>query len=321
MLLANSGATPRRAVTAGECPGLAAVWLDLLDPSEEERAATAALAGLRVPAQAEIVEIERSSRLRVEGEALYLSMPVTAPAGDGGRVLASLGFVLSPRHLLTLRTSALPVFDLYADALAAGPARTSGEVFVGLLEAIVDRLADVLEQAAADLATLSRRVFHTDAAPRTHRDEDLVLRATLRRIGLAGDLVSNLRDSLLGIGRIVPYVADTANWLAENLKPRLKTLAQDIASLSEYDTRLSDKVQFLLDATLGFLNIEQNNGIKVLTVVSVVGIPPTLIASIYGMNFKGMPELGWTWGYPYGLTMIGLSIVVPLIWFRMKRWL
>src|SRR5207302_5405960 len=104
------------------------------------------------------------------------------------------------------------------------------------------------------------------------------------------------------------------------VRPRFKTLRQDIASLADYDAHLTNKVQFLLDAVLGLINIAQNGIIKVLTVVSVVGVPPTLVARMYGMNFKNMPELEWCWGYPYALALIGLSAVLPLLWFRRRGW-
>jgi magnesium transporter len=141
-------------------------------------------------------------------------------------------------------------------------------------------------------------------------------------VGRAGDAIGNLRDTLLGMGRIVAYVLQIAEgWTPAELKVRLLTIKQDIASLNDYDQQLTTKTSFLLDATLGYINIEQNNGVKVLTVVSVVGIPPTLIASMYGMNFKHMPELDWVYGYQYGLTLIALSIIVPLVWFKIKGWL
>jgi magnesium transporter len=105
------------------------------------------------------------------------------------------------------------------------------------------------------------------------------------------------------------------------MRDRMKSLRQDVASLSDYDGHLNGKMQFLLDATLGLINNAQNNIIKVLTVVSVVGIPPTLFASIYGMNFKDMPELNWSYGYPYGLTVIVLSAVIPLIWMKIRGWI
>ena len=125
----------------------------------------------------------------------------------------------------------------------------------------------------------------------------------------------------LGIGRIAPYVSsNAAPWLGPEVVRRLETLRHDIASLSDYAAHLDNKVQLLLDATLGLINVEQNNIIKVLTVVSVVGVPPTLVASIYGMNFKAMPELDWSWGYPYGLALIALSAVVPILWFKWRGW-
>jgi magnesium transporter len=109
-------------------------------------------------------------------------------------------------------------------------------------------------------------------------------------------------------------------WLPADVKQRLETVRQDVASLSDYDAHLTNKVQLLLDATLGMINIEQNNIIKVLAIVSVVGIPPTLVASMYGMNFKNMPELDWAWGYPYGLAVIAISAILPVLWFKWRGW-
>ena len=147
------------------------------------------------------------------------------------------------------------------------------------------------------------------------------LRLILRRIGASGDLASKIRDGLLGLARMVPYVESLgAAWLPEAVKPRLETVRHDLISLSDYDVHLVNKVQLLLDATLGLINIEQNNIIKVLTIVSVVGVPPTLVASMYGMNFHNMPELSWAWGYPYGLALIALSAIAPLLWFRVRGW-
>ena len=149
-----------------------------------------------------------------------------------------------------------------------------------------------------------------------------MLRETLAAIGRKGDVISFIRDSQVGAARIVPYVMSTAaDWLPQDLKPRLDTLRQDVASLNDFDTHLNDKLQFLLDATLGFINIAQNNVMKVLTVASVVGIPPVLIAGVYGMNFKSIPEYDWAWGYAYGLALIVVSGIVPLAIFRWRNWI
>jgi magnesium transporter len=148
------------------------------------------------------------------------------------------------------------------------------------------------------------------------------LRRILSTVGATGDRLSLARDALLGLGRITQFVATLdQEWLAAEFKTRLGAVSKDIGSLNEYEGQLSNKVQFLLDAVLGFITIEQNDLFKVLTIVSVVGIPPTLVAGIYGMNFERMPELAWQWGYPFGLLMIFLSAVLPLVWFKWRGWL
>jgi len=300
-------------------PARDAVWLDLLDGTAEEKAKVTEATGFRVPTLDLLQEIESSSRMAAEGDTLYLSLPVIARTGDDRPVLTPLGIVLSPRHLLTVRFAAVGAVE----AMAARPPTGSFGTFVTLLEVLVDRIADALERLRAELDTLSRAAFEADV-PMHNRPAamDRRLRRALRAIGRTGDHVSVIRDTLLGVERILPFAAEQAkHWMPPEFDDRVRTLRQDIASLNDYDARLSDKVQFLLDATLGFISIEQNNTIKILTVVSVVGIPPTLVASIYGMNFKYMPELDWLWGYPWGLALIALSAIAPLILFRIKGWM
>lgn len=332
MLTVHPGGAPARVLPDAQAGPAAGVWFDLLDGTEAERALAAELTGLRVPARDEIAEIETSSRLQREGDTLYLSTSIVARPDDGGPLrVTPLGLVLSPRHLLTVRYSRLTAFDGFARALAAGLPDPAGQeggapfstvAFLGLMEAMVDRAADILEHAGAELDALSATIFHAESRPGRGGRSDATLRGVLRRIGQAGDLVSHLRDSLLGLGRIAAYVAEAhMAWMPPDLHARCVSVRADIASLADHDAQLTNKVQFLLDATLGFLNIEQNNGIKVLTVVSLVGVPPTLIASIYGMNFKNMPELDWTYGYLYALCLIAFSVIGPLALFRWRGWL
>jgi magnesium transporter len=242
---------------------------------------------------------------------------------DGPRGVAA-GFVLSPDRLLTIRFAPSRVFDAFAERVphVETESRHSAHILVGRLEAIVDRQADTLEQVRADLDSISHRIFGMGAEQTSGRKkEDVLLRRTLGTLGQIGDLISHVRETQVGAARIVPYVESTAaDWLPKELAPRLATLRGDIASVSDFDTHLNDKLQFLLDATLGFINIAQNNVMKLLTVVSIVGIPPTLIAGIYGMNFKGMPEYDWAWGYPYGLTVIAVSAILPLMVLRWRGW-
>jgi magnesium transporter len=298
-----------------------AIWFDLLSPTEAERAIVETATGLSVPTLAQVSEIESSSRLNAVGDALYLSTPAVARSTAEVPEVSPIGVVLSPRHLVSIRFAELTAFGTAGQRL---PSRTcSAEAFVLLFEAIVDRLADVLEHVGARLDDLSKDVFRPEAHVQTRRrTADVALRDTLRMVGRIGDHVSKIREVLLGVGRIVPYVSEMAHrWLPKELAPRLKTLRQDIASLRDYDGHLDSKVQFLLDATLGFINIQQNNIFKILTVVSVVGIPPTLMAGIYGMNFKNMPELTWSWGYEFGWAVIIVSALIPLLWFRWRRWI
>ncbi len=322
MLYLNDGATPRRPADVARHPSADAIWVDLLDPTEDERSAAERMTGLRVPTRDDVAEIESSSRVYSEGETLYMSMPYSYLGQDGQSHVTAVGFVLSDRRLLTLRYMVLPAFDTFAEGYGHAGARSSFETFTGLAEAIVDRLADVLERVAAELDHLSKTTFNDAASRRNMRRADQELRQLLNRVGRAGDTLGNLRDSVLGIGRLVSYAqGECDNWTPPTLKGRLATLKADIASLNDYDQQLSNKVSFLLDAVLGFINIEQNNGVKVLTIASVVGIPPTFVVGLYGMNFKNMPEYDWHYGYQFGWAMILFSVVVPLVWFRVKGWI
>ena len=186
---------------------------------------------------------------------------------------------------------------------------------VGLFEVIVDTLADRLEDVGSALDRFAGEVFRAEEPARPGQKptkiDNSALRAMLRKIGALGQALGKLRASLLTAGRIVPFVqGEVKDWLETTTADRLGTVRADLASLDEYETHLSDKVQFLLDAALGLINMDQNDSFKVLTVVSVVGIPPTLVASIYGMNFHYMPELNWPLGYAYGLALIILSAVI-----------
>jgi magnesium transporter len=298
------------------------VWVDLLKPSADEVAFIERATGLDVPDFDALSEIESSSRLRAVHGALYLSAPLVYRADSDDPQSTPVGFILTEGHFITVRFETPTSF-----AIAAKNAYpTPHDAFAGVLEAIVDRIADLLERISAELDTVSHRLFRsgpvetgTNRGPARAQAD---LRVILRRIGRSGDLSSKLRDTLLGVNRIIPYVAHNCSaWLPAEEAARLHTLQQDLHSLSEYEAHLTDKLQMLLDATLGMINVDQNNIIKVLTIVSVVGVPPTLVASMYGMNFHNMPELDWAWGYPYGLALIALSAIAPLLWFRWRGWL
>jgi magnesium transporter len=234
-----------------------------------------------------------------------------------------VGFTVTPKTLLTVRFTRLRVFDSVHEALAsaAGPVEAP-TVFILLLEAVVDRDADLLEHVASELEAISRAVFHDDARKRGQgMRNDESLRQTLSAVGRIGDRLSEIRASLHGLGRIVPFACQVAGgWIGADQFGRLNAIRQDIVSLDDFETHLATKSQFLLDAVLGFINTQQNELFKILTIVSVVGVPPTLFASIWGMNFHHMPELAWRGGYPMAVFLILASGVVPMLWFKWKRW-
>ena len=298
------------------------IWVDLLNPTPEEIARVAAESGIHVPSRESLQEIETSSRLRAEGQILYVSMPLTLRDDAAGYAPVPLGFILSPEVLVTVRYSLVQAFTQVEADVAKGLCAGSATVFAALIDGMVDFDADRLEKLSSDLSSVSAQAFGPQGvSAKAKKRASRALRESLNAVGTAGDQLSRIRESLLGLQRIIGFVLKTAaDWLSQEEKTRLGTAQQDLASLVDFEAHLSGKTQFLLDAILGFINTEQNDIFKVLTIVSVVGIPPTLIASMYGMNFHNMPELTWRWGYPYGLTLIALSILLPILWFKRRGW-
>jgi magnesium transporter len=293
-----------------------AAWIDLLDPTPEEVQRVHDATGLRVPTKHEVSEIESSSRLGFEQGVYYVSAPLLELSDDGALGLTPVGFVLSARVLVTVHFATIGALGDARLTCERASASTPEEVFLRILEAVVDRAADGLEHAGSDCDALSHAAFRAPGSKSSG------LRVALQRIGIIAMHTSRLRDELLGIGRIAAFVTDSSLPGAPPIHAgRMKAVRTDIASLTEYETRLSANVQFILDATLGFINIEQNEVVKTLTVASVVGIPPVLVAGIYGMNFHVMPELSWPLGYPMAIALIVLSTVVPLIWFKKRGWM
>lgn len=298
-----------------------AVWLDLETPTPEEYALVAQTTGFLLPRYEDLDEIERSSRLSFEEDVLTLSLPTVYNADE--MVNRSVcGFILSHDRLVTIRFSTNRAFNQFSPSAPLAGIPMAQHIFVSLLEAIVGRQADRLEKLREELDELSLRIFQRQTnnkkpARRAERD----LQRILLILGRAYEAISYIRDCQLGIARIASYVPKTADWVPKPLRDRLRLAKTDVSSLNEFSTHLTDKIQFLQDSTLGFINISQNSLIKVLTIVSIIGIPPTLIAGIYGMNFKDIPELSWSYGYGYAWFAMVFSAVAPLAWFRKKGWI
>lgn len=298
--------------------------MDLCHPGEGDIDRACKTYGLDIPPRAQLEEIEFSSRLQYEDGVFTISVPVTPPNKNGGEdVTSPLGFVLTKDMLVTIRFAELHTFDAIAQRVARRP-RSASDIFLVILEAMVDYNADRLEEMRAEALKISRRIFHKELRDWQRNkvaQVNRMLRETLVEIGDMNERLSHVRDTLLVLQRAVPFVTEHGEaWLEGPIKARLKITGADIQSLTEYGEHLTDKLQFLLDADLGFIATEQNDLFKVLTIASVVGIPPVLVAGIYGMNFHNMPELNWAFGYPYGLALIVISGLLPLLWFKWRGW-
>jgi len=297
-------------------------WIDLMHPTNEERASVEGGYGLKLPSREELSQVELSSRLAERDGVLFLSMPTVSHMSGLDQAQSPLGFVLSKQLLVTIRYAHLQAFETVAEGRSKDGGHSSSiDTFAALVDGMLELSADLIEQISAELDSVSRTIFSKLGKQKHVTQSNDALRRVLIGVGIAGERLSRIRDSVLGLQRIVPFVAGAEqDWIPANIRARLKTTQNDLSSLAEYETHLSNKVQFLLDAVLGFINTKQNDIFKVLTVISIVGIPPTLVASIYGMNFKNMPELSWAWGYPYGLVLIVLSAILPIVWFKWRRW-
>jgi magnesium transporter len=295
----------------------AAVWLDLLSPSDAERREAERLLGSSLPTRDQTSAIELSSRLRSSEKVLRLNIPSFVRTEGERGLMTPLGFVLTPGLLASVRYAPSQSFDQVAATLGKTDAPASSvAVFTALIEGIVDVTADRLEALGNHLSTLSEQVFFDGQKQRS------LLRGALFKVGTMQRQSTQIRSALLGVSRVVTYLCDVAPpWIDAELRQQFKSIQGDIGSLNEFQQQLSDRLQFMLDAVLGFINNDQNDIMKVLTIVSVATVPPMILAGIWGMNFKSIPEYNWAHGYAFGLTMIVLSMLVPLLWFKAKKWL
>ena len=297
------------------------VWVDLLEPTLTEERAVERLLAIDVPSREEMREIETSNRLYEENGTLYMTATVVTKIDTDRPESAAVTFILSHNRLITNRyVDPLPFrrFVAYAERHPAA-ATTAPGILAGLLESIIERTADVLERVGVGLDDLSANVF-APAPKNGTRARDL--RGVMERIGRDGDLTSKARESLVTLARQLTFIQQsTAVQMPNELRARYRSMSRDVLALSDHASFVANKSSFMLQATLGLINIEQNNIIKIFSVAAAVFLPPTLIASIYGMNFHVMPELDWPYGYPLALLIILVSAVLPYVFFRRRGWL
>jgi magnesium transporter len=305
----------------GEIPD-SAVWLDLHGPTPAENKLVEQALHIALPTREEMQEIEITSRLYMEDGARYMTATLMCNSDSEAPRTTPVTFILAGHRLVTVRYDEPKPFAIVSAKLArVCPAQLTGEVvLMDLLDAIIDRSADILEKIGSDVDGISREILDSDGPLSRGRD----FKEMLRSIGRRGDHTSKVRESLVSIGRLLLYIAaeaDTMKKWAKDQRAALKGMQRDVQSLAEHATYLSAKISFLLDAMLGVVSLEQNNIIKIFSVAAVVLMPPTLIASIYGMNFKHMPELDFEFGYPVAIVLMVVAAVLPYYFFRWKKWL
>jgi magnesium transporter len=301
-----------------------ATWIDLEEPTKEEEALVERCVHLNVPTQDELAEIEPSSRLYESNGALYMTVRVLCGVADGKPATSPIGFVLSDNRLVTIRYATPKPVRAFIDHVRREPdlARDASTVMIRLIDAIIDRLADELENLSGEIEKISQHIFHGNMDERRIPAERLT--ALLTRIGRAQTLLTKSRYSAVSMIRMLSFLLGS-NRLheasAKDIRHHLESLSTDVSSLSEHASFLSDNLTFLLDASLGLISIEQNAAMKLFSWAAVVFLPPTLIAGIFGMNFHHMPELNWRFGYPIALTLIVASGALPYLYFKKRGWI
>ncbi|HVX91764.1 MAG TPA: magnesium transporter CorA family protein [Xanthobacteraceae bacterium] len=312
----------RQLVEEGGSIPEAAVWIDLVGPTVPEDRLVERTLGIAVPTREEMQEIEVTSRLYVENGARYMTATLLCQSETATPRTTAVTFILAGHRLVTVRYDEPRPFTIVGAKLARQcPPSITGELaMMELLDAVIDRSADILERIGAEMDQVSHDIFEPEGsvADRSRSYNDI-----LKTIGQKGDLTSKARESLVSIGRLLLYLAneaDSMRW-AKEVRAQLKGMQRDVQSLSDHASYLSNKITFLLDAMLGVVSLEQNNIIKIFSVAAVVLMPPTLVASIYGMNFKHMPELDFEYGYPLALILMLVAAVLPYIFFKWKKWL
>ena len=310
----------QKIVEPGQDVPEAAVWIDLVTPTPGEDKLVERLVGVAIPTREEMQEIELSSRLYVENGARYMTATLMCQSDTPSPKTTPVTFILAGHRLITVRYDEPKPFDVARHKLTRYcPQTVSGEsVFIDLLDAVIDRCADLLERVGAEIDQVSHNIFDRDRA-RTPKFYTVLMQT----IGRKGELASKIRESLVSIGRLLIFAANEAEgqrW-AKDQRAQLKSMQRDARSLSDHATYLASNVTFLLDAMVGVVTIEQNNIIKIFSVAAVVFMPPTLVASIYGMNFKHMPELNWEYGYLVAIALMILAAILPYLYFKWRKWL
>ncbi|MGD9917671.1 MAG: magnesium transporter CorA family protein [Paenirhodobacter sp.] len=293
-----------------------ALWIDLYRPLDSQIAAVEGL-GVEVPTLADMEEIEISNRLYREDGTDVMTVVLPGITPDGGQISGPVTFILNKERLITVRHHAPRSFDTFperADRSTAG-CTTPERIFLGLIEEIVARQADLLEGIGRALDQVSAHVLGDANSEELQR--------ALGDVGRQGELLGRIRLALLTLERALSFYDQTLSTSPQgkDLHAIVKSQIRDIGSLAVHGDFLSSRVSLSVDATLGMINLAQNDTVRIVSVVTALFLPPTLIASAYGMNFASMPELDKSWGYPFAIGLMVVSAVGTWAFFKWKNWL
>lgn len=309
-------------LTAGQPAPEDAVWIDLHSPSQEEELAIERQLGIQIPSREEVWKNQALNRLYQENGVSYMTAAIINKADSPYPQTSSVTFILAPKHLVTMRYISPTSFHNFSQRIARAPQEFTGgaQILEGLLEEIITRVAHNSEVVVGTLDQLSHNIFMGDVIKGDAKNPSQMMKSVLKELGMCADLNSKINESLHSITRLLSFFKQMHGQGPE-IDSAISILSTDAMALTKQTGFLSDKITFQLDATLGMINVEQNMIIKIFSVAAVFFLPPTLISSIYGMNFRDMPELNLEFGYPMALALMLLCAVMPYMYFRNKGWL
>ena len=314
---ANLAPRPESSPLTDQC-----IWIDLLQPTQDEIARVEKELGIEIPTRAEMREIEPSNRFYLENSAYFMTAFIVYNIEEPVPLTSAVTFILASKRLVTVRHAEPKAIPLFLQRLNKGdaPCGEGSVIMIGLLEALIHRMADLIERIQDEVDRLAQGIFGVKGGQQTrNRRYDVLLRGT----GKAGDITARAEDSATSLSRMFHYYLQVARERGDDsrTRQRIKAAQRDISSLMDHTRFLSTRIAFLLEATLGMISIEQSQIIKLFSVMAVILLPPTLVASIYGMNFKYLPEIDWLLGYPFALGLMFVAALIPFLYFRRKGWL
>jgi magnesium transporter len=312
----------RRALEAGMDIPADALWIDLLEPTRAEDLLVEAFLKVSIPTREEMLDLEPSEIIYTEDEARYMTARVICHSDTEQPRLTPLSFILTERALVTVRYDEPRSLARFVQRACKSPGcgHQPEAVLDGIIEAVIDRAAEILGRSGDQIEEVSRSVFERESGK---LERSGGYQGVIRKLGRQAALISNVRESMVSLERMLIFLQANSVRPAKRsgFHAEWRTSIRDVQSIEDHATFISSKVQFILNATLGLVSLEQNKIIKIFSVAAVIFLPPTLIASSYGMNFKAMPELEWAFGYPMALGLMIASAAGTYTFFRLKRWL